>query len=372
MKSYPANASSELLPENRTNTSSAPPGTLPSNAENISPAAKDLLKRLLQPDPCLRLRSLLSLQRIAFYMGYDLHNYMQKKESPFRLLGRKVEIEQERRIKEFSTFNSSLADKFLEFLSFIPTFYTRKLLDNLMNTIGIMFQDKYPRSVKKSRIPVEEQIEIAQMAKMAESKKIDASTIETRDRKSTRIAVMIITIIITTKIRAMYIISVQTSTRGHHTAPSPIPAPHCSTSTHCNCHGLWNLQPRRIQIFSGVSLELELLEFVGVTKRRDRIKNRMFPKIVSTRIERLLGKLFRVIQIRFTPQFTVDEGRTAKTASHGRLELEGFAAGDRQCRRGPDRQHDWAASDVTNRIRYSIKLDVHSSYNNNSNINYDS
>lgn len=65
----------------------------------------------------------------------------------------------------------------------------------------------------------------------------------------------------------------------------------------------------------------------------------MFPKIVSTRIERLLGKLFRVIQIRFTPQFTVDEGRTAKTASHGRLELEGFAAGDRQCRRGPDRQH---------------------------------
>lgn len=35
------------------------------------------------------------------------------------------------------------------------------------------------------------------------------------------------------------------STRGQHTAPSPIPAPHCSTSTHCNCHGLWNLQSRR-------------------------------------------------------------------------------------------------------------------------------
>lgn len=32
---------------------------------------------------------------------------------------------------------------------------------------------KYPRSVKKSRIPVEEQIEIAQMAKMAESKKVN-------------------------------------------------------------------------------------------------------------------------------------------------------------------------------------------------------
>ena len=35
------------------------------------------------------------------------------------------------------------------------------------------------------------------------------------------------------------------STRGHHTAPSPITAPHCSTSTHCNCHGLWNLQPKQ-------------------------------------------------------------------------------------------------------------------------------
>ncbi|KOX71335.1 hypothetical protein WN51_01608 [Melipona quadrifasciata] len=116
---YPAGASSELLPEDR-GTDYAPPGTLPPNAENISSAAKDLLKRLLQPDPCLRLRSLLSLQRIAFYMGYDLQSYMQKKDTA-----------------------------------------------------------RYP------------------------------------------------------------------STRGHHTAPSPITAPHCSTSTHCNCHGLWNLQPKQ-------------------------------------------------------------------------------------------------------------------------------
>ena len=78
MLQYPAGASSELLPEDR-GTDYAPPGTLPPNAENISSAAKDLLKRLLQPDPCLRLRSLLSLQRIAFYMGYDLQSYMQKK-----------------------------------------------------------------------------------------------------------------------------------------------------------------------------------------------------------------------------------------------------------------------------------------------------
>ncbi|KOC63863.1 hypothetical protein WH47_01193, partial [Habropoda laboriosa] len=106
---YPAGVSSELLPEDR-GTGYAPAGTLSPNAENISPAAKDLLKRLLQPDPCLRLRSLLSLQRIAFYMGHDLRSYMQKKESPFRLLGRTVQPPQERRIKEFSDFDSSLGD----------------------------------------------------------------------------------------------------------------------------------------------------------------------------------------------------------------------------------------------------------------------
>lgn len=36
--------------------------------------------------------------------------------------------------------------QFLEFLSFIPTFYTRKLLDNLMNPIGIMFQEYIVRN----------------------------------------------------------------------------------------------------------------------------------------------------------------------------------------------------------------------------------
>ncbi|XP_076755962.1 ribosomal protein S6 kinase like isoform X2 [Xylocopa sonorina] len=106
---YPAGASCELFPEDR-GTDYAPAGTLPPNAENLSAAAKDMLKRLLQPDPCLRLRSLLSLQRIAFYMGYDLRSYEKKKESPFRLLGRKIETQQERMIREFSNFESSLRD----------------------------------------------------------------------------------------------------------------------------------------------------------------------------------------------------------------------------------------------------------------------
>ncbi|XP_012528317.1 serine/threonine-protein kinase S6KL [Monomorium pharaonis] len=87
---YPSILSSELLPADKIarddlNCANVP-GILPTNVD-ISPAARDLLKRLLQPEPRLRLRSLLSLQRIAFYMSYDLQNYMLKKESPFRILG---------------------------------------------------------------------------------------------------------------------------------------------------------------------------------------------------------------------------------------------------------------------------------------------
>ncbi|XP_031840728.1 ribosomal protein S6 kinase like isoform X2 [Nomia melanderi] len=106
---YPAGPSSELLPEDRGNDY-APAGTLPVNAEKISAPAKDLLKRLLRPDPCLRLRSILSLQRIAFFMGYDLQSYMAKKDSPFRLLGRKVQTHQEKITKEFSSFDTSFGD----------------------------------------------------------------------------------------------------------------------------------------------------------------------------------------------------------------------------------------------------------------------
>jgi len=79
---YPSILSSEFLPADRIarddlNCASVA-GILPANAD-ISPAARDLLKRLLQPDPRLRLRTLLSLQRIAFYMGYNIQNYMLKK-----------------------------------------------------------------------------------------------------------------------------------------------------------------------------------------------------------------------------------------------------------------------------------------------------
>lgn len=77
---YPSTVSSELLPDRGepNDPDGTPPGTLPADAD-ISPAARDLLKRLLQPEPRLRLRSLLSLQRIAFYMGHDLQSYMLKK-----------------------------------------------------------------------------------------------------------------------------------------------------------------------------------------------------------------------------------------------------------------------------------------------------
>ncbi|XP_012061248.1 PREDICTED: RAC family serine/threonine-protein kinase homolog [Atta cephalotes] len=111
---YPSMLSLELLPTDRIARDELDranvPEILPTNAD-ISPAARDLLKRLLQPDPRLRLRTLLSLQRIAFYMGYDIQSYMLKKESPFRILGIKnrQEMQQQRMDcfnKKFSNFES--------------------------------------------------------------------------------------------------------------------------------------------------------------------------------------------------------------------------------------------------------------------------
>ncbi|XP_071566693.1 LOW QUALITY PROTEIN: serine/threonine-protein kinase S6KL [Temnothorax nylanderi] len=101
---YPSMLRSELLPADRIarddlNCANVP-GILPANAD-ISPAARDLLKRLLQPEPRLRLRTLLGLQRIAFYMGYDIQSYMLKKESPFRILGVKIDKKQQQRVRHF-------------------------------------------------------------------------------------------------------------------------------------------------------------------------------------------------------------------------------------------------------------------------------
>ncbi|XP_014484139.1 PREDICTED: serine/threonine-protein kinase S6KL isoform X1 [Dinoponera quadriceps] len=106
---YPSTVSSELSPDHDepNDLDRRPPGTLPADA-NISAAARDLLKRLLQPEPRLRLRTLLSLQRIAFYMGHDLQSYMLKKESPFQLLGVTSQREAQRqRVKDsFPDFES--------------------------------------------------------------------------------------------------------------------------------------------------------------------------------------------------------------------------------------------------------------------------
>lgn len=106
---YPSTLSAEYLPDQDDLNCANVPGTLPANAD-ISPAARDLLKRLLQPEPRLRLRNLLSLQRIAFYMGYDIQSYMLKKESPFRILGVNRRETQQRRVDSldhaFANFES--------------------------------------------------------------------------------------------------------------------------------------------------------------------------------------------------------------------------------------------------------------------------
>ncbi|XP_031779118.1 serine/threonine-protein kinase S6KL [Nasonia vitripennis] len=82
-------------------------GTLPESAESsLSPGAIDLLKRLLQPEPRLRIKSVLALQRIAFYMGHDIRSYTLKKVSPFQLLGKRIESTLTSLVDDFNDFDS--------------------------------------------------------------------------------------------------------------------------------------------------------------------------------------------------------------------------------------------------------------------------
>ncbi|OXU20958.1 hypothetical protein TSAR_007756, partial [Trichomalopsis sarcophagae] len=82
-------------------------GTLPESAESsLSPGAIDLLKRLLQPEPRLRIKSVLALQRIAFYMGHDIRSYTLKKVSPFQLLGKRIESTLTSPVDDFNDFDS--------------------------------------------------------------------------------------------------------------------------------------------------------------------------------------------------------------------------------------------------------------------------
>ncbi|XP_047365499.1 serine/threonine-protein kinase S6KL-like isoform X1 [Vespa velutina] len=108
---YPSNVPCELFSDRIEQNSPVPPGTLPAGT-NLSHAATDLLKRLLQPDPLLRLRSILTLQTLAFYMGYSVQSYMYKKESPFKLLGRSKEPMK-------NSLNAQMRFDFADFDSFV-------------------------------------------------------------------------------------------------------------------------------------------------------------------------------------------------------------------------------------------------------------
>ncbi|XP_020286242.1 serine/threonine-protein kinase S6KL-like [Pseudomyrmex gracilis] len=102
---YPSTVSSEVVPDEDDLNIADSPGNLPASA-NLSVAARDLLERLLQPEPRLRIRSVLGLQRIAFYMGYDLQSYMLKKESPFQILGLKnLQQLQQQETKTWKSFD---------------------------------------------------------------------------------------------------------------------------------------------------------------------------------------------------------------------------------------------------------------------------
>lgn len=86
MFQYPLTLLSDDPNEEGKKTSSV---SLPPNVNEISPGSKDLLTRLLNPNPRSRLKSILALQRIAFFMGCDIQSYTLKNVSienfPFSL-----------------------------------------------------------------------------------------------------------------------------------------------------------------------------------------------------------------------------------------------------------------------------------------------
>lgn len=55
------------------------PGSLPDGGVNLDLPSRDLLGRLLEVDPVRRLRSLRTLQTIAFYKGYNFEDVKKKK-----------------------------------------------------------------------------------------------------------------------------------------------------------------------------------------------------------------------------------------------------------------------------------------------------
>ncbi|KAJ8680022.1 hypothetical protein QAD02_015809 [Eretmocerus hayati] len=100
-------------------------GTLPEDIEGLSSAAIDMMKRLLQPEPRLRIKSVLGLQRIAFYMGHDIRSFTEKRVSPFNLLGKKVIS---------PPMGSLVADAFSDFDSFVGAGSTNRTWAHSMNS----------------------------------------------------------------------------------------------------------------------------------------------------------------------------------------------------------------------------------------------
>lgn len=62
------------------------PGSLPEQCAQLTPAARNLLQRLLDRDPLTRLRSVLKLQQVAFFKDFSFADVRSKKFSPSSLL----------------------------------------------------------------------------------------------------------------------------------------------------------------------------------------------------------------------------------------------------------------------------------------------
>lgn len=52
---------------------------LPEEAKSLNPESRDLLMRLLEINPKLRIKSLLALGRIAFFKGFNFEDVKNKK-----------------------------------------------------------------------------------------------------------------------------------------------------------------------------------------------------------------------------------------------------------------------------------------------------
>ncbi|XP_046744685.1 uncharacterized protein LOC124410397 [Diprion similis] len=83
---YPVPPEPKTLPTSSAGTPEESFSRFSSPNMSLSTGALDLLKRLLEPDPTSRLRSIMGLQRVSFYKNRDFRGYTCRSVSPLEYL----------------------------------------------------------------------------------------------------------------------------------------------------------------------------------------------------------------------------------------------------------------------------------------------